>query len=221
MSVTKPKTPADSDQANEAELIRLALLRDGEAIRTIMRTYNQRLYRLARGIIRNNSDAEDIVQDAYVRAFSHLDQFRGESAFSTWLCRITINEALACLQKKSRTKLMEAQILQFPNQNHDPERLMAQRQILQLVEDATDQLPDIYRTVFIARVIEGMSIDETAELLEIKPETIKTRLHRARYLIRKQLDAQVGPVLLNAFPFAGQRCERLTAAVLERLGVSS
>ena len=96
---------------------------------------------------------------------------------------------------------------------------MAQRQILQLVERATDSLPDLYRTVFIARVIEGLSIEETASLLSIRPETVKTRLHRARSLLRKELDAQIGPVLLDAFPFAGRRCERLTTAVMKRLGL--
>ena len=98
---------------------------------------------------------------------------------------------------------------------------MAQRQILQLVERATDNLPDVYRTVFVARVIEGLSIEETAQLLDVRPETVKTRLHRARHLVRKQLDEQIGPVLLDAFPFAGRRCERLTTAVMKRLGLSA
>ena len=96
---------------------------------------------------------------------------------------------------------------------------MAQRQILQLVERATDSLPDLYRTVFVARVIEGLSIEETASLLGIRPETVKTRLHRARSLLRKELDVQIGPVLLDAFPFAGRRCERLSAAVMKRLSL--
>ena len=97
---------------------------------------------------------------------------------------------------------------------------MAQRQILQLVEQATDRLPDIYRTVFVARVIEGLSMEETATLLGLRPETVKTRLHRARRLVREHLDEQIGPVLLSAFPFAGRRCERLTTAVMSRLGFS-
>jgi RNA polymerase sigma-70 factor (ECF subfamily) len=97
---------------------------------------------------------------------------------------------------------------------------MAQRQILQLVEEATDELPDSFRLVFIARVIEGMSVEETAELLDIKPETVRTRLHRARDLLRRQLDRRIGPVLLDAFPFAGWRCERLTDAVMRRLGLA-
>ena len=95
---------------------------------------------------------------------------------------------------------------------------MAQRQILQLIEKATDELPEAYRLVFVTRVIEGMSVDETAELLGIKPETVKTRLHRARRLVRDQLNKQIGPVLMDAFPFAGRRCERVTEAVMKRLG---
>ena len=114
-----------------------------------------------------------------------------------------------------------AQIIQFPRNTStdDPERNIAQRQILQIVERATDNLPDVYRTVFVARVIEGLSIDETAQLLGVRPETVKTRLHRARHFVRKKLDEQIGPVLLDAFPFAGQRCERLTIAVMKRLGL--
>ena len=96
---------------------------------------------------------------------------------------------------------------------------MAQRQILQLVERATDNLPEVYRVIFVARVIEGLTVEETAELFGLQAATVKTRLHRARALLRKELDAQIGPVLLNAFPFAGQRCDRLTAAVMRRLAL--
>lgn len=114
----------------------------------------------------------------------------------------------------------DARIIPFPLavSGDDPERTMAQRQILRLVEQTTDALPDAYRTVFVARVIEGLSIEETAELLSLKPQTVKTRLHRARDLLRKQIDERIGPIMLDAFPFAGRRCERLTSAVMKRLG---
>ncbi len=214
---------------SDAELVRRALARDGSAFRIIMKAHNQRLYRLARGVVRNDSEAEDIVQEGYVRAFTHLDSFRGDSTLATWLSRIVINEALGRLRKKRRAleqsmsgdPTIEAKVIQFPlnANNDDPERTMAQRQILEFVERATDNLPDAYRTVFVARVIEGLSIDETAELLGIRPETVKTRLFRARKLVRRQLDEQIGPVLMDAFPFAGRRCERLTLAVLERIGL--
>jgi RNA polymerase sigma-70 factor (ECF subfamily) len=96
---------------------------------------------------------------------------------------------------------------------------MAQRQILQLVERATDNLPEMFRIVFVTRVIEGMSVEETADLLGLRPETVKTRLHRARRLVREQLDKQIGPVMMDAFPFAGRRCQRVTTAVMQRLGL--
>ncbi|WP_181167853.1 RNA polymerase sigma factor [Mesorhizobium sp. B2-4-19] len=204
-------------------LVQRALARDAGAFRTIIKTYNQRLYRIARGILRNDAEAEDVVQEAYVHAFANLAAFRGDSSLATWLSRIVINEALGRLRKRRRTVAMpenpEAQIIRFPlNPNDDPERTMAQRQILALIERATDSLPDIYRMVFVARVIEGLSMEETADLLGVRPETVKTRLHRARSLLRKALDDEIGPVLLDAFPFAGRRCERLTKAVMARLG---
>ena len=200
--------------------MRRALARDGDAFRAIMRANNQRLYRIARGIVRNDSEAEDIVQEAYMQAFAHLERFRGESALTTWLLRIVINEGPVRLRKKRRAseqtrtdcRSIEARVIAFPlNTNHDdPERTMAQRQILRLVERATDNLPDIFRIVFIARVIEGLSIEETAEVLGLRPETVKTRLHRARVLVRRELEGQIGPVRWTR-PFAGRRCERLSA----------
>ncbi|RWA60350.1 RNA polymerase sigma factor [Mesorhizobium sp.] len=218
-AVAAPET-ASGDMA----LVRRALAREADAFRLIIKTHNQRLYRIARGVVRNDAEAEDIVQEAYVRAFASLAAFRGDASLSTWLSRIVINEALGRLRKRKRTVAMpenpDAQIIRFPlNASDDPERTMAQRQILALVERATDSLPDVYRSVFIARVIEGFSMDETADLLGVKPETVKTRLHRARALVRKALDDEIGPVLLDAFPFAGRRCERLTEAVMKRLGI--
>ncbi|MER9235108.1 RNA polymerase sigma factor [Mesorhizobium sp. M0622] len=216
---------ATSAASGDMQLVGRALARDGDAFRTIIKTHNQRLYRIASGVVRDDSEAEDIVQEAYVSAFAHLEAFRGDASLATWLSRIVINEALGRLRKRRRMVAMpenpQAEIIRFPlNPSDDPERTMAQRQILELVERATDSLPDVYRMVFVARVIEGLSIEETAELLGVRPETIKTRLHRARALVRKALDDQIGPVLLDAFPFAGRRCERLTNAVMRRLGLS-
>lgn len=210
------------------DLVQRAIARDGDAFRFIMQRYNQRLYRLARSILRNDAEAEDAVQEAYVRAFTHLDSFRGDSSLATWLSRITINEALGRLRTQRPTvdiatfeaQRTPAEIIQFPltSKSDDPERTMAQRQLLQLVEQATDNLPEVYRIVFITRVIEGLSVEDTAEILGLRPETVKTRLHRARKLVREQLDKQIGPVLMDAFPFAGRRCERMTAGVMKRLG---
>jgi RNA polymerase sigma-70 factor, ECF subfamily len=224
-----PKITSKPAIADDAELVRRALVRDETAIRTIMAQHNRRLYRIARGILHSDSEAEDAVQEAYVHAFTHLNGFRGESTLATWLSRITINEALLRLRRERPTQELTAsdqqsaaQIIPFPHTValDDPERTMAQREILRLVEQAADDLPANFRAVFIMRVVEGLSIEETAALLNIRPETVKTRLHRARLLMREQLEAQIGPLIMEAFPFAGRRCERLTAMVLQRLGLN-
>jgi RNA polymerase sigma-70 factor, ECF subfamily len=214
----------------EAELIARVRQRDEAAIRSIMRTNNRRLYRLARGILRDDSEAEDVVQETYVRAFTHLQDFRGDSSLATWLARIAMNEALGRLRRRRPgiewTSLppgaLEAQIIQFPHSatSADPEKSMAQREIQQVVERAIDELPDVFRIVFITRVIEGMNVEETSEILGLKPETVKTRLHRARNLLRDNVEKKIGPVVMQAFPFAGWRCERLTDAVLKRLALT-
>jgi RNA polymerase sigma-70 factor (ECF subfamily) len=229
--MTQPQAKrAAPDVLTDAVLVRRVLARDAEAFRAIMQRHNRRLYRIARSVLRNNTEAEDVVQEAYISAFIHFSSYRGESSLAAWLSRITMNEALGRLRRRRPTvdivaleeTRTEAEIIQFPlsTQNDDPERTMAQRQLLQLVERATDALPEVYRLVFVARVIEGMSVEETADLLRIKPETVKTRLHRARQLVRDQLNNQIGPVLMDAFPFAGRRCERMTDAVIKRLGLS-
>jgi RNA polymerase sigma-70 factor (ECF subfamily) len=216
---------------SDAELVRRARGGDEAAIRLILQANNRRLYRLARGILRNDSEAEDVVQETYVRAFTHLEDFRGDSSLATWLGRIAINEALGRLRRRRSTVewtslppgTLEAQIIQFPLSaaSQDPEKSMAQREIQHVVEHAIDDLPEAFRIVFITRVIEGMNVEETAEILGLKPETVKTRLHRARTMLRDNVERKIGPVVMEAFPFAGKRCERLTEAVLKRLGASA
>src|SRR3954471_4868061 len=225
----KPQIPPIAPgETEDADLVRRAREREESAVRSIMETNNRRLYRLARGILRNDSEAEDVVQETYVRAFTHLAEFRGESSLATWLARIAMNEALGRLRRRRPgiewTSLppgtLEAQIIQFPlsGASEDPEKTMAQREIQHVVEHAIDDLPDAFRIVFITRVIEGMNVEETADILGLKPETVKTRLHRARTMLRENVERKIGPVVMEAFPFAGRRCERLTEAVLTRLG---
>jgi RNA polymerase sigma-70 factor (ECF subfamily) len=214
-------------RTHDAELVHRAMARDEAAVRTIIQANNRRLYRLARGILRNDGEAEDVVQETYVRAFTHLESFRGDSSLATWLSRIAMNEALGRLRKqrpnveidKLAPGALEAQIIQFPLSAavEDPEKSMAQREIQHVVERAIDELPEAFRIVFITRVIEGMNVEETAEILDLKPETVKTRLHRARTMLRDNVEKKIGPVVMEAFPFAGKRCERLTEAVLKRL----
>jgi len=215
----------------DTELVQRAIARDEVAIRSIMQANNRRLYRLARGILLNDSEAEDVVQETYVRALTHLQDFRGDSSLATWLSRIAMNEALGRLRRQRPgvelsslpPGTLEAQIIQFPNSatSEDPEKTMAQREIQRVVEHAIDELPDNFRIVFITRVIEGMNVEETAEILGLKPETVKTRLHRARSMLRENVEKKIGPVVMEAFPFAGKRCERLTVAVLKRLGFTA
>jgi RNA polymerase sigma-70 factor (ECF subfamily) len=212
------------------DLVTRARARDEAAIRSIMQANNRRLYRLARGILRNDSEAEDVVQETYVRAFTHLDSFRGDSSLATWLARIAMNEALGRLRSQRPavelaslpSGAIEAQIIQFPRSaSIDPEQTMAQREIQNVVEHAIDELPEPFRLVFMTRVVEGMNVEETAEILNLKPETVKTRLHRARTMLRENVERKIGPVVMEAFPFAGRRCERLTEAVLKRLGLAT
>ena len=202
------------------------MARDENAIRTILKANNRRLFRIARGILRNDAEAEDVVQETYVRALTHLAGFRGESSLSTWLSRIAMNEAVGRLRGKpllldldslSQTR-PEAEIILFPSASSDPEKSMAQRQVQEVVERAIDALPEPFRLAFIMRVMEEMTVEETAALLCLKPETVKTRVHRARALLRRNVEKEIGPIMLDAFPFAGRRCERLTETVLRRLG---
>src|SRR3954451_10273930 len=157
--------------------------------------------------------------------------FAASPAWQPWLGRIAINEALGRLRRQRSSPPMtvlephhtEARIIQFPHAaaSEDPETTMAQREIQHVVEQAIDELPEAFRIVFITRVVEGMNVEETADILDLKPETVKTRLHRARAMLRDNVERKIGPVVMDAFPFAGKRCERLTDAVLRRLGVTA
>jgi RNA polymerase sigma-70 factor (ECF subfamily) len=196
-----------------------------------MQRHNRRLYRVARSVLGDDSEAEDVVQEAYVRAFTHLDGFRGEARLSTWLTRIALNEALGRLRRRRRTVDLkdidgisdqgEARVIFLPSarQDSDPEAAAARARIRRLLEEAVDQLPEHFRVVFMLRDIEEMSVEETAGHLGLRPETVKTRLHRARHLLRKSLCATLSSTLTDVFPFAGARCTRITDAVLERLGI--
>ncbi|MEA2759772.1 MAG: hypothetical protein QOH65_2385 [Methylobacteriaceae bacterium] len=226
-----PTKALSQTEPDEADLVARARRKDASAIALIIRQQNRRLYRIARSILRDDFEAEDALQEAYIRAFTSLASFRGESRLGTWLARIVMNEALGRLRRRKPSvefdtfaKMHEggAEIIRFPaaNPDLDPETTMAQREIRALLESAIDALPEAFRTVLVARLIEGMSIEETAELFDIRPETVKTRLHRARRLLKDEMEKHVGPVMGDAFPFAGRRCERLTETVLSRLGLA-
>jgi RNA polymerase sigma-70 factor (ECF subfamily) len=181
--------------------------------------------------LHDDAEAEDVVQETYVRAFTHLDGFRGEAQLSTWLTRITLNEALGQLRRRRITVGLkdidaindqgEARVIYLPSvrQDSDPEAAALQAEVGRLLERAVDQLPDHFRVVFMLRDIGEMSVEETASHLGLRPETVKTRLHRARCLLRQTLDRTLFSAVSDVFPCAGVRCARITEAVLTRLGI--
>jgi RNA polymerase sigma-70 factor (ECF subfamily) len=216
----------------DSDLVALVLAGDGPAFAAIMTRYNQRLFRVARGVVRDEAEAEDVLQEAYVRAFAALPDFRGEAGLGTWLTRIVLNEALGRLRRRRPTEQLDvldqdaqtgdSRVVMFPGVNApNPEAAAARSEVRRLLERAIDDLPEAFRLVFVMRDIEEMSIDETAANLAIRPETVKTRLHRARRLLRKNLDDKLSTVLRDTFPFQGARCARITQAVMARLGLES
>jgi RNA polymerase sigma-70 factor (ECF subfamily) len=218
---------------DDVALVQLARQGHADAFRVIMQRNNQRLYRVARSVVQDDSEAEDVVQQAYVNAFGSLGSFRGDSSLPTWLTRIALNEALERLRRRRPVVDLEvldahpatgtAQVIPFPmmSESADPERAAARSQIRHLIEQAIDDLPEIFRLVFVMRDVEEMSIEETADHLGLPPATVKTRLHRARRLLRHALDEKLASTLTGAFPFGGKRCQRATDKVLERLQLST
>ena len=222
MSLPAATTPLFDEQ----DLIARARRRDEAAIRTIVRQNNRRLFRVARSILKDDWEAEDAVQEAYVRGFSRLSEFEGRSSLSTWLTRIVDNESLGRLRKRRPAadfndveRSDNGQLVPFPlaAPQLDPERAMAQTQLNNVLEKAIDALPDVYRVVLVARVIEEMSVEETATLFDLEPATVKTRLHRARALLRRELEENVGSMLTDTYHFGGARCERVADRVIARL----
>ena len=207
------------------------LARDGDpaAFRILIRRHDRYLYRIARSVLLDDHEAEDVVQETYVRAFTRLVDFRGDASLSTWLTRIALNEALKRRRRRRRTVPLEVidvaphcavQINQSPMvaPDQDPERATAQHQIRRFLERAIDDLPEAFRTVFVMRDIEEATTAETATLLGIRQQTVKTRLHRARRMLRAALGENIGAALKDAFPFDRPRCDRLVKKVLDQLG---
>ena len=189
----------------------------------VMRRYNQRLYRIARAILRDDAEAEDVTQDAYVRAFQHLDQFAGRAPFSAWLTRIAVHEALARLRLRSRSQQLEDAeqdgefLMTMADTSPDPEQMASRAEINRLLEDAVLGLPEQFRAVVMLRDVEELSTSETAAALELSEENVKVRLHRGRAMLRSWLVGRVGAEAKNAFPFMGVRCDRVVGRVFLRL----
>ena len=183
----------------------------------LMRRYNQRLFRVARAILRDESEAEDVMQDAYVRAFEHLASFAGDAKFSTWLTKIAVYEALRRARRRSKTGDMESVMATASIDAPSPERQAYDHELRAVLERAIDRLPEGYRSVFMLRVVEGLDVADTAEALDLGPEAVKSRLHRARALLRRDVQRLAGIEASHAFSFGTSRCDRIVERVLRRL----
>jgi len=214
----------------DAELARLCSGRDRGAVRHVITANNQRLFRAAWSILRDRSEAEEAVQAAYVSAFTSIDRFEGRSSLSTWLTRIVINEALGRRRADERRRLqLEQEGVAVLDKYRDalmrgsvaegPDVAVARDQIRKLIEQAVAQLPESFRSVFVLREIEGLSSEETADILDIPVATVKTRLHRSRRRLQELLAPELRTMLSGTFPFAGSDCAAMADKVLAELGL--
>src|SRR5688572_20635617 len=181
----------------------------------IMRKHNRMLFRAARAILKDDAEAEEAVQDAYLKAFRAMGEFRGESKLSTWLVRIAVNEALMRRRRIARSaEVVELNMdLNVASEEESPDRAAARGQVRRLLESKIDALPDSYRTVFMLRGLEELSVEETAQALDIPEATVRTRFFRARSLLRESLSREIDHAFDKAFGFDGARCDRLVANV--------
>lgn len=198
----------------DEELVRRVRAGETPLYEQLMRRYNQRIFRVIRSVISNDTDAEDVLQEAWVRAFEHLDQFEGRASFSTWVTKIAFYESLARARKSAHFRPLDDN----HGENMDnPEKQAMRDELGKMLQSAVDLLPASYRSVFVMRAVERMSTAETAACLEISEEAVKTRLHRSRSMLRRDLERRMGPALTAAYSFLGHRCDRVVAAVMQRV----
>lgn len=209
----------------DAEIVDLVRAGQTGLFEMLMRRYNQRLFRVVRSVVNNDAEAEDVLQEAWVNAYQHLDQFAGRSSFSTWVTRIAFHEALARTRKSKRWTPIEdpeGEIIPEANRRQStsetPEDQVVRRQLGQMLQAAVDTLTETYRAVFVMREVEQMSTFETAECLGLSEEAVKTRLYRSRALLRRELQKRIGPAITEAYSFLGSRCDRMVDRVLTRIG---
>jgi len=226
MSPTAFEVTNSTERLSDQEVVRRVLEGETALFELIMRRYNQRLYRVARAILRDDADAEDVMQEAYVRAYEHLGQFAGRSQFATWLTRIAIHEALARLQRRKRTDQLGAnprgeigidREVDVAASALNPEEQLSVSELGRALENAILSIPEQYRLVLMLRDVEQLSTTETAATLELSEENVKVRLHRARAMVRKNLFAQAGSEAPRAFGFMGERCDRVVARVMAKI----
>lgn len=219
MSMQSALAPQPLPELSDEEIARRVVAGEAELFELLLRRYNQRLYRVVRGIVPDDAEAEDVLQDAWVRAFAHLATFRGEARFSTWLARIAAHEAFARAKRRRRFVGLEPEAEESLRASElaDPERAAASLELRRVLERVVGAMPPGYRSVFMLREVEGLSTAETAACLELSEETVKVRLHRAKARLRTDLDTRLGETTAALFGFAGSRCDRIVAAVMERL----
>lgn len=211
-------------QLTDEEIVGRVRRGEHELFELLMRRHNQRIYRAARAILHDDGEAEDVMQDAYVRAFEHLGDFQGRARFSTWLTRIAVYEALARARRNKRFDSLEAHTEEpsmSTTSGASPEQQTSDAEMRGILETAVSALPEDFRAVFVLRAVEGMSGAEVAECLGIGEETVKTRLFRARGRLQEMLLASVEPALPSLYAFHLSRCDRVVAGVLRRIGVGS
>jgi RNA polymerase sigma-70 factor, ECF subfamily len=214
---------ARSEACSDEDIVERVKSGDTALYEIIMRRYNQRLYRVARAILRDDAEAEDVMQDAYVRAYQHLHQFAGRALFSTWLTRIAVHEALSRLRWRNRNPQLDETgqdgeiSMHMVETSPDPEQSASRAELSHLLEEALLDLPEPYRTVVMLRDVEGISTAETAATLDLTEDNVKVRLHRGRAMARGWIVERVGAKAKHAFPFMGTRCDRVVQNVLTRL----
>ncbi len=221
---------ASAPVPDDAELARRIIQHDEAAFVSLMRRHNGALFRIARAILKNGADAEDALQESYLQAYRHMSDFRGESKLSTWLTRIVVNQALARRRSANRTRTVvpfgnlhaDKRVADLPAEPDDapdsPEHSRARAEVRSLLEGKIEALPVAYRTVFILREVDERSVAETAESLSIPEATVRSRLFRARGLLRESLARELELATADVFHIGGEHCDRVVAAVLARLG---
>jgi RNA polymerase sigma-70 factor (ECF subfamily) len=215
---------SELDELRDEDVIARVKSGDTGLYEIIMRRYNQRLFRVAVAIVRDHAEAEDVMQEAYVRAYQHLDQFEGRAAFSTWLIRIAVHEGLSRVRQRKRNVSLEGpaydgepSMKELEGTLPDPEQNASRAELNQLLEEVVLGLPDQFRTVIMLREVEGLNISEIASILDLSEQNVKVRLHRGRALARGVIVERVGTNARNAFPFMGVRCDRVVRIVLSRI----
>jgi len=220
--MTGPDIASDTADQKDAEVIRQVLQGQTAMFELLMRRYNERVYRAARAIVRDDQEAEDVMQQAYFNAFTHLRQYNGMAKFSTWLTRIAINEALARVRRQGRYEVFDDELTNEEpfvslNTSENPERQAFAGELRGLLEWAIDALPNGMREVFVLREVEGLSTSEVAESLDVSEDVVKTRLSRGRAVLRRVLLERTGAAAPDAFRFYRPRCDRVVSQVLTRL----